>query len=166
MIHFLPYWKFMIDSDKTPEEVCRAIEAETKIREGWVFCPSVSEDFIGVVEETSFEVEMKLPDGVYDNFAPIIVGQIQPQGSGARVDIRMRLRWNAFAVCTIGLGVTGAVLVICLLDLIMGNPDTWKMIVGAAGMLLAIQLMVWVGFYIPARIAKRKLEGLFGTAEV
>lgn len=165
MIPFLLYKKFTIDSDKSPEEVRRIMEAETKIREGWFCHSSVNEDFIGVVEKTSFEVEMKLPDGVYDNFAPMIVGQIQPQGSGARVNIRMRLRWNAFAVCTVGIGVTGAVLVICLLDLIMGNPDTWKMIVGAAGMLLALQLMARVGFYIPARIAKRKLERLFGKAE-
>lgn len=165
MIPFLLYKKFSIDSDKSPEEVRRIMEAETKIQEGWVFYPSVSEDFIGVVEETSFEVEMKLPDGVYDSFEPIIEGQIQPQGSGARVDIRMRLRWDVFAVYAVGLGVTGAVLVICLLDLIMGNPDTWKMIVGTAGMLLALQLMVWVGFYIPAKIAKRKLERLFGKAE-
>lgn len=165
MIHFLPYWKFTIDSDKSPEEVHRIMEAETKIREGWFCHFSVNEDFIGVVEKTSFEVEMKLPDGVYDNFAPMIVGQIQPQGSGARVNIHMRLRWNAFAVCTVGIGVTGAVLVICLLDLIMGSFDAWKGIAGAAGICLFLQAMVWIGFYLPARIAKRKLERLFGKAE-
>lgn len=165
MVHFLPHWKFTIDSDKSPEEVRRAIEAETKIREGWVFYPSVSEDFIGVVEETSFEVEMKLPVGVYDSFEPMIVGQIQPQGSGARVEIRMRLRWDVFAVYAVGLGVTGAFFVICLLDLIMGTPDAWKGIAGAGGICLALQVMVWVGFYIPAKIAKRKLERLFGRAK-
>lgn len=165
MIHFLPHWKFTIDSDKSPEEVRRAIEAETKIREGWVFYPSVSEDFIGVVEETSFEVDMKLPSCVRDPFEPRILGQIQAQGSGARVDIRMRLRWDTFAVCVIGLGITGLLFAVCLLNLIMGNLEAWKGIADAAGVFLVLQVMVWVGFYIPARIAKRKLERLFGEVK-
>lgn len=166
MIHFLPYWKFTIDSDKPPEEVRRIMEAETKIREGWVFYSAVDEDFIGVVEETSFEVEPKLPFGVWDSFAPMIAGQIQPQGSGAKVDIRMRLRWDAFAVSAVLSGMVGLYFAVCLLALIVGVSDGWKGGVSAAGIFLIVQLLVRAGFYLPAGMAKRKLEGLFGNEDL
>lgn len=166
MIHFLPYWKFTIDSDKTPEEVCHIMEAETK-QFGVIFGPLFDSDFIGEVEETSFEVV--LPVGIFDSFEPVILGQIQPQGSGTRVDIRMRLRWSAFAASAVCFGMMGLYFVLCVLSLITGNPidsDIWKETITAAGGILFLQLIVRVGFYIPARKAKRKLEGLFGTAEV
>lgn len=164
MLHFLPHMEFTIDSDKTPEEVRRIMEAETKIREGWFFLSSVDKDFIGEVEETTFEIEPKLPDCVYDNFAPVILGQIWTQGDRTEVDIRMRLRWDAFAFCMVWFGMSGLYFAVCVLALIAGTPDAWKGIAAAAGIFLLGQILARGGFYIPARMARRKLMKLLGDS--
>lgn len=138
------------------------MEAETKIREGWFFLSSVDKDFIGEVEETTFEIEPKLPDCVYDNFAPVILGQIWTQGDRTEVDIRMRLRWDAFAFCMVWFGMSGLYFAVCVLALIAGTPDAWKGIAAAAGIFLLGQILARGGFYIPARMARRKLMKLLG----
>lgn len=123
MLHFLPHMEFTIDSDKTPEEVRRIMEAETKIREGWwvLFPFSIPDyNFIGEVEEASFEVE--LPVGFYDFFRPVILGQIRMQGDRTEVDIRMRLQWDAFAASAVCLGMLGLYFAVCVLGLITGTP--------------------------------------------
>lgn len=168
MIHFMPHMEFTIDSDKTPEELRRIMEAETKIREGWwvQFPFSIPDyNFIGEVEETSFKVEPILPSGIYDNFAPVILGQIWTQADRTEVDIRMRLRWDAFAFCMVWFGMSGLYFAFCVLALITGTPDAWKGIAAGAGMFLFGQLLVRVGFYLPARMARRKLEGLLGNGK-
>ncbi len=164
MIHIIPRMKFTIHSRKTPWEVHRIMEAETAVQDGLFHYSPAEADFFGEVEESEFKVVQRLPACVRDSFRPVILGQIRRRGSGAAVDIRMRLSMEVLVFCVIWFGMSGLYFLICFLTLIIGRLDGWQEIVSAAAFFFFGQLLVRAGFYIPAKRARRRLEELFGEA--
>lgn len=166
MIHILPYMKFTIQTGKSPKEVHRIMATETAVRDGTIHFLPDGTDFLGEVEESDFKVVPRLAPGFRNSFQPVIVGHIRAQGSGAAVDIHMRLTWDVFAFCIVWFGLTGLWFAVCLCNLIVGHPDGWKGIASATGFVIFGQLLVRGGFYIPARKARQRLEELLeGEAE-
>lgn len=167
MIPFLLYRKFSIDSDKTPEEVRRIMEAETEPLDRVVpFGLGLygGTGFMGEVGETEFKVIPRPTPEVRNPALPLILGQIRAQGNGTKVEGLMRLRWDAFAFCMVWFGMSGLYFAVCVLALIAGTPDAWKGIAAAAGIFLLGQILARGGFYIPARMARRKLMKLLGDS--
>lgn len=160
MIPILPYMRFTIQTGKNPEEVYRIMMAETAVRDGLIHFPPEGTDFFGEVEELDFKIMPRLPLGGRNSFQPVIVGHIRAQGSGAAVDIHMRLRGDAFVFCIVLFGLAGLCFAICLCNLIVDHPDGWKGLVSATGFVIFGQFLVRGGFYIPARKARQRLEEL------
>lgn len=164
MIHIIPRMKFTIHSGKTYWEVRHIMEAEIAVQDGLFHYSPAEADFFGEVEESEFKVVHRLPPFVRDSFRPVILGQIRKRGSGAAVDIRMRLSMEVLIFCVIWFGVSGMYFLICLLNFALGLMDGWQEIVSAAVFFFFGQLLARAGFYIPAKRAKRRLEELFGEA--
>ncbi len=168
MIPFLLYKKFSIDSDKSPEEVRRIMEAETGPLDRVVpfglglYGGTV---FMGEVGKTAFKVIPRPTPEVRNPAIPLILGQIRAQGNGTKVEGFMRLPWGVYAFCVFWFGWIAMLYLFCVLAVIAGDSGAWEGIAATLGMFLLGQLIVRIGFHIPAGRAKRKLERLFGKAE-
>lgn len=165
MIPFLLYKKFSIDSDKSPEEVRCIMEAETEPLDPMVpFSSLAGTGFMGEVGETAFKVIVRPTPGVRNPAIPLILGQIRVQGNGTKVEGLIRLPWGVYVFCAFWFGGAAALYVFSVLAVIAGIPGAWEGIAATLGMFWLGQLIVRIGFHIPAGRAKRKLEELFGKA--
>lgn len=169
MISVIPRMKFTIQTGKSPEEVQALLQSVTDMESKWPIVPG-DKAFIGRVGETDFKFLPKLGEVLFagvimhvkDSFLPVIVGQIREQENGTAVVVRMRMLWFVIAFLCVWFGITGMVFLAGLLAVISGQPDGWGITASVAGFILAGQLLVRAGFYIPAKSAKRKLEELLG----
>lgn len=169
MISVIPRMKFTIQTGKSPEEVQALLQSVTDMESKWSVVPG-DKAFIGRVGETDFKFLPRLGEVLFagvimhvkDSFLPVIVGQIREQENGTAVVVRMRMLWFVIAFLCVWFGITGMVLLAGLLAVISGQPDGWGITASVAGFILAGQLLVRAGFYIPAKSAKRKLEELLG----
>lgn len=132
MIHIIPRMKFIIQTGKSPEEVQALLRSATDTQNKWLIVPG-DKAFIGKVGETDFKFLPRLGEVLFagivmhvkDSFLPVITGQIQGQGSGTTVIVRMRLLWFVFAFLCVWFGITGMVFLAGLLAVISGQPDGW-----------------------------------------
>jgi hypothetical protein len=144
----LPSIKFEITSNKTPEQIESLLKEETN---GGIFQ--------GKASVTEFKL-MKKTEYVRNSFSPVIIGKAEITPFGTKINIKMRmmlficvfvLAWQipliliffSSFISTIVNGISFDAMISCLLSFIM---------------LLALQVLMRLCFYIPAKKAKQWLE--------
>lgn len=173
---FFPGMKFTIESHRTPEALLSRLRSVTDLyEEGYldIFQYSLDEDkkidpdFKGVVRETDFKIIPRIGTFVWfginfqlkNSFLPMIVGRLHQENSQTTVEIKMRLMWHIILFLVIWFAGTGFAFLAGLLAAITGDGIEGAVV--AAGMILSGQLLMRVGFYPSAKLARQKLETLF-----
>lgn len=117
--------------------------------------------FTGEILGGRFQV---VPNLSYRNsFRPVITGSIRAEGAGSRVSIHMELAAPVRVFLSIWFGgVTFFSLAGMLCVLAEGFTSAWPALCVPAVMLVFGQILVRLGFSIPARNALQKLYALIG----
>ncbi len=172
---FFPSIKFTLESHRTPEELLSRLRSVTALYESFFdFFPySLDEDkktdpdFMGKVGENDFKILPRIGTFVIfgmnaslkNSFLPMVVGRIHRTNGQTIVEVKMRLAWYIFFFMVIWFAGTGFSFLTSLLAAVTG-ADIGGAIV-TAGMILVGQLLMRVGFYPAAKMARQKLETLF-----
>ena len=168
---FFPGMKFMIESHRTPEELLSRLRSVTALYESFLVPldeeKKIDPDFKGEIGETDFKIRPRIGTFVLfgmnaelkNSFLPMIVGRIHRANGQTTIEIKMRLMWHIILFMIIWFAGTGFAFLAGLLVAITDGE------IGAAAvsavMILAGQLLMRVGFYPAAKMARRKLEPLF-----
>lgn len=163
--------EFMIESPRTPEELLLRLRSVTALYENFLVPldeeKKIDPDFKGEVGETGFKIRPRIGTFVLfgmnaelkNSFLPMIVGRIHQANGQTTVEIKMRLMWHIFLFLVIWFAGTGVAFLAGLLAAITGGGIESSAV--PAVMFLAGQLLMRVGFYSAAKIARQKLETLF-----
>ena len=164
--------KFTIKSHRTPEELLMRLRSVTRLYESFLWFSldkekKIDPDFMGMVRENDFKIIPRIGTFVLfgknfqmkNSFLPLIVGRLHQTNGQTTVEIKMRLMRHIFFFLLIWFAITGYAFLGGLLMAIMGGGI--EIAVFSAGMILAGQLMIRVGFYPAAKMARAKLEILF-----
>ena len=168
---FFPGMKFMIESHRTPEELLSRLRSVTALYESFLVPldeeKKIDPDFKGEIGETDFKIRPRIGTFVLfgmnaelkNSFLPMIVGRIHRANGQTTIEIKMRLMWHIILFMIIWFAITGYAFLGGLLAAITGSGI--EIAVFSAGMILAGQLLMRVGFYPAAKMARQKLETLF-----
>lgn len=172
---FFPGMKFMIESPRMPEELLLRLRSVTALYENFLefFLFPLDEDkktdpdFMGTVGENDFKIIPRIGTFVCfgmnfqlkNSFLPMIVGRLHHANGQTTVEIKMRLMWPVFLFLIIWFAGTGFAFLVGLLAAMTGGGIEFVAV--SAVMILAGQLLIRVGFYPAAKMARRKLETLF-----
>lgn len=85
---FLPYEYFEIYTHLSPQEVCRRL---CSVIEPWHWYPADINRFFGTVYSDHFKISRKTGGGTIS--PPVILGKVEPDGTGSRIKIIIRLDW-------------------------------------------------------------------------
>ncbi len=80
--------KFLIETNKTKDEILQIIRNNTSEHRG-VFFANNGEFFNGKILENSFKIQRNI--SYRNSFLPVIIGNIEEKDSGAKVSIKMRM---------------------------------------------------------------------------
>lgn len=80
--------KFLIETNKTKDEILQIIRNNTSEHRG-VFFSNNGEFFNGKILENSFKIQRNI--SYRNSFLPVIIGNIEEKDSGAKVSIKMRM---------------------------------------------------------------------------
>ena len=168
--------KFTIESHRTPEELLSRLQSVTDLyEEGYldIFQYSLDEDkkidpdFKGTVGETGFKIRPRIGTFVLfgmnaelDNpFLPMIIGRLHQANGQTTVEIKMRLFLHVLLFFVVWFAIAGYNFVTGLFAAVKGGSIESAAV--AALMILGGQLLMRVGFYPAAKMARQKLEMLF-----
>ena len=162
-MNILPKKSFTIKTEMTPREVHSLLlsKTEPKKKSDFFFGCSTDKPFCGEVGLFDFKISAVLQ--YRNSFNPIIIGRVNPSGSGSEISIDMRL----------SKGVKVFLLIFCIFAAVIESFVTAIAIAtGQIGVilaplpscifiLLAAFLMTFVGFRISAKRAEQELRTLF-----
>lgn len=163
--------KFTFESHRTPEVLLSRLRSVTAIYESFLVPldedKKTDPDFMGEVGENDFKILPRIGTFVLfgmnaqikNSFLPMIIGRIHQTNGQTIIEVKMRLMWHVFLFMVIWFAGTGAAFLTNLLATVTGNGIEGAVV--TAGMILAGQLLMRVGFYPAAGIARQKLETLF-----
>lgn len=80
--------KFLIETNKTKDEILQIIKDNTSEHRG-VFFSNNGEFFNGKILENSFKIQRNI--SYRNSFLPVIIGNIEENDSGSKVSIKMRM---------------------------------------------------------------------------
>lgn len=86
---FLPFEYFEIYTHLSPQEVCRRL---CSVIEPWHWYPADINRFFGTVYSDHFKISRKTGGGTA--LPPVILGKVEPDGTGSRIKITIRLDWS------------------------------------------------------------------------
>lgn len=132
-------YSFTIETKKSKEEVLRIIKEQTSCDTPvfWnsIFGNNGKQYFNGKVSEDSFKISRKI--WYQNSFLPIIIGEVEENGSGSRTSIKMRMNLFVIAFLLFSFGFL----------IVRGNLLTSAIAFGAIAII----------FYIEVKIVKKKL---------
>ncbi|MDE7233346.1 MAG: hypothetical protein K2N37_09780 [Lachnospiraceae bacterium] len=161
----------MIVSHRTPEELLARLRSVTALYESFLVPldedKKMDPDFKGEIGETGFKIRPRIGTFVLfgmnaelkNSFLPMIVGRIHQANGQTTVEIKMRLMWHIFLFLVIWFAGTGVAFLAGLLAAITDSGIESAAV--PAVMFLSGQVLMRVGFYPAAKIARQKLETLF-----
>ena len=154
----LPSFNDSFPSSKTPEEICSVLQAVTSPPKLRLFQPC-NEEFIGKVTPSRFRVVSNM--SCSNSFLPCIHGSIHPAGNGSEIIIKMRLHPAVAVFCSIWLGFM-AFFFLCglLFAFADGFLQALPLLGPSLGMFTFAQVLIRLGFLIPARKARQRLREL------
>lgn len=154
----LPSLTDSFPSSKTPEEICAILQSVTsspKLR----FFQSCNEEFIGEVTPSDFRITGNI--SYRNSFLPRITGTISPDGYGSQIMIKMHLHPFVSVFCSIWLGFMAlSFLFGLLISFTDGSSQAWFLPVSSAGMFAFSQVLIRLGFFLPARKTQRRIREL------
>lgn len=159
-------------SGRTEEEIRVILRAVTS--PGWRGCvgkkfyegdpgTGKSREFIGEIHERGFQVT---PNLWYRNsFSPVITGRTEKSGEGSRVFLRMRMHPFVCAFSIFWLfWVFLAFLCGILYAIVDGFFSALPLLGVSAGMIGAGQILMRVGFLVPAKKSVQRIRELLGAS--
>lgn len=167
MIHILPYLEHNIDSEKPPEAIYAILQSVTTAPK-YLLGSLPHSEFFGEVHPTDFKIVSNInyhnsSNLKYKNsFLPIMKGKIKARGSGSVIELKLSLHLLVRVFLTVWFGMMGLFFLIGLLYMITSGGKEFQFAVATAVFILAGQIMVRSGFYIPAKKALKRLEELLG----
>ncbi len=99
---FLPFEYFEIYTNLNPQEVCRRL---CSVIEPWHWYPADINRFFGTVYNDHFKISRKTGGGTV--LPPVILGKVEPNGTGSRIMITIRLDWFVVAWMMLIFGAMG-----------------------------------------------------------
>ena len=167
--------KFIIESPRTPEELLARLHSVTVLYESFLdfFLFSLDEDkkidpdFKGEIGENGFKIRSRIGTFVLfgmnaelDNpFLPLIIGRIHRTNGQTTVEIKMRLFLHVLLFFVVWFAIAGYNFLTGLFAAVKGGSIESAAV--AVVMILIAQLVMRVGFYPAAKMARQKLEMLF-----
>ena len=159
-MHILPYLEYRIHSSKSPEEICAILGRVTKSLKETAYRPYI--EFLGEVHPFEFEIMENIC--FRNDYLPMISGKVWTDQNESIIDIKMNLHPSVYKFTVFGMGMIGCFSFITVLAAITGElevtPPTAFILVIA--FIAFHQLMIWTGFYLPAKKSIQKLEKLLG----
>ncbi len=155
-MHLMPYVEHRIYTSKSPEEICTALKVVTKSREETACRPYI--EFIGEIGPLEFEIMNNIC--FRNDFAPMISGRIRVEGITSVIDLKMCLHHAKYVSSIFGNCIFGLACLIVLLGFIMTGEFNVFPFIMLIGVFALHQLIMRLGFYIPAKKSIEKLEKL------
>ena len=168
MIHIFPRLEYSIDSTKTPEDISTILNSVTAPKK-MLFSYPDNIEFIGEVNPSEFKIVSKPKPYVRNSFIPVILGTIRTERGQTVIDIKMRLHLFVQIFETIWYGGAGITLLVGLLAAfaeVVGRVGPKLTVFSLAIIFYAVvfwgfgQALTRIGFYSPAKNARRRLDEL------
>jgi hypothetical protein len=167
-MNLLPSDDFTIQTRLAPEQICQKLsnELESSSFAAWSTL-TTKKTYRGSVGENKFEIT---PIVFYNNFTPVIKGDIVPETEATKIKVRMLPRFYLIFFMAVSLGFLGFVFFLLLAAWIF---SIGKFYVSPLGAILSVGFMfviVYVflvgGFAVEAAKSKERLMKLVDATEI